>query len=662
MSLAAKDAQTLFMEGMSFESSLNIFEARDHFAEAVNKAPNNTGYQEHYAWFLNEYGFSEEAETAFLQLIKATPTDSVYHGLGWNQLAVGHMRESLDTYRHVFLDTPQKTSETLEITAIRRRLSDENNTKISELQIRLSQSKNDLFAKKELFRTYAYQGMWVDAERIGKQIRNEVPHDTHFNWEFARMLYWSQQFERADIEFAAMASIHPDNAFILWEWAKVQSARNKFKEARGNLETALKLAPGTPEIVKDLAELYARQGNDRESLLLAQSLYLVRARHLTASLTEARCYHFMGDYHNALIRYNRILEKYPANIEALWGVAEISINCGRIAETMSAISRFESINKNDPRLYILREKLKSIKIPQMVIQTDLYGNSNKYSRLNSGFSTKWMFWPGLLTSTGYTFSRFSESGYTPVTRQSLFIQTEKKFPKIISVTGVLEENIYDNQQNHLNVRLSAESVPNQSNVVKLSYDHIDIIDIEPSFGNQLYNPVVSIGAVKLKITTNDYSVYMHSEPLKEVAFWGKFIYGEYSDGNRKLSTVIGADYSTPLFPALTLSYSFFYLDYSKMAPEGAYYDPSNFLSHAVGVAYRNKSGFWNYGGEWQVNYLQRSNGVGDTLSGFAGLALGDAQELRSEARYFYQNKGENRNSTSGHFSAQQILLSYVLHF
>jgi len=661
-SAATENANTLFMKGMSLEASLQTFAARSCFAEAIQMEPDNTGYQEHNAWFLNEYGFSEEAEKAFLSLAKIKLTDTIYRGLAWNQLSVGHLTESIVTYRRVISDISPTILESQALTEIRHRLSDENNAKIASLLVHLSQSPSDISTQQELFQTYIYQGLWDDAFRIGKQIRSENPNDLHFKWEFARTLFWGNRLEQADSEFASIVATHPGNPFILWEWAKVQLARNKLKKAENNLETALRLAPATPEIIRDLAELYARLGYSNKSLNLVQLLLQNKERSLTVALTEARCNHFLGSRDKAQQLYQQILAKYPANQEALYGRAEISVKAGSVYDATSSLRLLEVINNHDPRIHELREILKASNPPRIALQTDWYGNSNNFSRFSSGYDFKRSLWTDLLVGTGYTFSKFSQSGFNTINRQSIFVQAEKRIQPFLTIAGRLDGNFYDNRQNHLNLRLSTIVALNPSGVVKLGYDHIDIIDTEPVFGNQFYNPVVSIGAARLKLTTNDYSAYLRQTIVKELALWGKLTYGDYSDNNLKVSSVIGVDYSPVMFPSLKAYYSYFYLNYSHKAPENAYFDPSNFSAHTIGMAYHLKFHRFGYGGEWSLNYLQRSGGIGNTISAFTDFDITDIQGIHCEAKYFYQNRGENRDSFSGHYSAQQILLSYFILF
>ncbi|GFE61250.1 tetratricopeptide repeat protein [Geobacter sp. AOG2] len=662
LSAATENANKLFMKGLSLEASLQTFEARNYFAEAIHEEPDNSGYREHNAWFLNEYGFSEEAEKAFLNLTRIKSTDIIYQGLGWNQLAVGHLTDSIATYRRVFPDISTTMLESQALAEIRHRLSDDNTTKITNLLIHLSHSPSDISAQQELFRTYAYQGLWNDAFRIGQQIRNEVPNDFHFHWEFARALFWSNQLEQADSEFALMVVSHPDNAFILWEWAKVQLARNKLKEAGNNLETALRLAPTTPEIIRDLAELYARLGYSKKSLNLAQQLLQNKERPLAATLTEARCKHFLGSFAEAQQQYKQILAIYPTNNEALWGLTEVSAKTGSAYDAASAITVLKNIDRDDPRIHALREFLKTSNAPRITVQTDWYSNSNKYSRFNIGFDFEGSPWSGLLASTGYTFSSFSQSDFNTINRQSVFAQAEKKILRFLSIAGRLDGNFYDNQQNHLNLSLSTTFLLTSSGVVKLSYDHIDLIDTEPAFGNQFYNPIVSIGAVRLKLTTNGYSAYLRQGIAKELALWGKLTYGDYSDNNHKLSSVIGIDYSPVIFPNIKAFYSYFFLDYSHEAPEHAYFDPSNLSAHTIGVSYDIKSDYFSYGAKWSLNYLQRSGGLSNTISAFTDMHITDLQRVRCDAKFFYQNRGENRDSFSGYYSAQQFLLSYSILF
>lgn len=664
-----ENATALFSDALNLEKSLQVFSARRLFADALASAPDNIGYQEHNAWFLNEHGFSEEAEAAFLRLSKIKPSEDVYRGLGWNELSNGRYSAAIESYNHIYPGISTKYTKPQAIVEIRRNLNNENTLKTSKLILQLSQDPSDINARKELFRMYANQGKWESAKTLGKQIRNLAPDDLHFQWEFARMLYWGGDLEHANAEFTLLTTILPNNPFIIWELSKVQFAQSKYEDARKNLELALSLAPDTSEIIKDLAELNALNGDEIKAIALVKLLTNINKQPLITLLTEARCYHFLGKHDTAASRYRKILSIYPENIEALWGLAETALNTGSTDESAKIVTNWESIKPDDSRLKSIKAKLKNINSPKFSIIADVYSNSNKYLRINSGIALEKLMLPDQPIRIGYNFSLFRQRGFNDINRHSVFLQTEKQL-KLINLNARIDGNFYDNQNNQINVRASATLIPDSSRLVKLSYDHIDIIDTEQIFGNQLYNYVVSIGSVALNLTTNDYSIYLKQSFLKEFDLWAKLTYGIYSDENRKLGVVTGFDYNPKAIPGLKAYYSYFYLDYERPAviyitekrSESAYFDPSHLSVHTTGASYQKKLENFTYGGDLSLSYLPCNSGIGYTIAGFIGLNITDSQKLRCEARYFYQNRGENRQSSSGHFSAEHILLAYEIIF
>jgi hypothetical protein len=70
----------------------------------------------------------------------------------------------------------------------------------------------------------------------------------------------------------------------------------------------------------------------------------------------------------------------------------------------------------------------------------------------------------------------------------------------------------------------------------------------------------------------------------ELMLWGSAALGSYSDGNEKLTYVLGVDYRISETPFLHVHYSFFFLDYQDPVPtyrEGeasvaAYFDADDF--------------------------------------------------------------------------------------
>ena len=150
---------------------------------------------------------------------------------------------------------------------------------------------------------------------------------------------------------------------------------------------------------------------------------------------------------------------------------------------------------------------------------------------------------------------------------------------------------------------------------ELSFRHFDIIDTVLPFNNIIYSYVVTIGSLDRDIKSDDYKFYLLYAPVPKVSFAGEFIYGDYSDSNRKHSLMFEAGYQVLDSPYLRTAYNYFYLDIKDPAPltgsgdhvESAYWDPVNFETHTLRLEYRQDySEHLSFGAEGALSYSPKS--------------------------------------------------------
>jgi hypothetical protein len=183
--------------------------------------------------------------------------------------------------------------------------------------------------------------------------------------------------------------------------------------------------------------------------------------------------------------------------------------------------------------------------------------------------------------------------------------------------------------------------------------------------------VVTIGAVGRNIKTDDYSLYLLIEPLSKLYFSGKGTWGDYSDGNRKLSALLETGYHFMSKPYVRASYNYFYLDYQDPGPvytgrtlsETAYYDPINFETHTLKLELKHYlSKAVSFGVEGTISYIPKSSGIAHSVFCFGALQFHNHHKLQLDTRWFYQNKGVDRYGVSGYFRAVNMILSYQYKF
>lgn len=656
----------VFSSGLKLEENVHLFEAMDRFREATELSPDNKGYLEHLAWLASNYGFTEEATTAFTRLLTLVDTkENSYRGLAWNEKQLGRYDASLAAYRQAIPAPMPTSSYRASFDHISQVLHEENEQKITTLLSSLAVKPGDVTLRKELFRTYVSQGELAKAVAVGQEVVQEYPLDLPFRFDWARTLFWHGEKERAEKELLLLVDASGGSSYVLYELGKVQNAMGKREEAQKSLERSLSAYPEAALTRKELAEVLAVRGKGKEAAVMAQSIEPKQNQVLTSQLAKARSYHFSGSLPEAREIYRAILAAYPQNPDAIWGMVETSVYTGRPGDADRLIETWKTLPP-DSRLAEQEKLLASFTSPRVSLMGDYYSNSGDFSQANGG-ATATLFRYETLWALGYYFSSLHQSGFSTITRNGLFLEGERRLTDSVRVGARLGGNIYDNNHETMNGRLSLYLDPAKNVDIALNIQRSDIIDTELPFRNAIYNYVVTIGAVGEAVQTWDYSLYAHATPLPNLDLAGKILHGDYSDGNDKFSLMADVAYTLMRAPMLKVGYNYFYLDYRKPASvyrEGsnaisAYYDPTNFEVHTLYTQFSQGLGtHFRYGVEERLSFIPKSDGVANGLFGFLEYNLTEHDLIRLDARYFTQNHGVSRTGESGNFHAENIVLSY----
>jgi tetratricopeptide (TPR) repeat protein len=672
LSASEQDTYEIFKQGLSFEKELYMFEAKDLFKKAIALEPGNKGYMEHYAWMLNNNGFHEEAADVFIKLIPLSEEKtSAYQGLGWNNRVIGRLSESIAAYQQIYtLQTPDSVYLPLVFNEIDRNLYHENEVKKSMLEKKLLENPSHTELKKELFQVYISQDKLSQAILLAESIIKTHPEDREFYLKYARALSWHNKKDEAEASLKKLLETTPDNAFLYFELGRLFHQTNQLEKAQNALETSLTLYPSSIMTKKELAEVLAKTGRHKEALALALNITYTDGEKLDSLLTKARVFHFISRLDDARMIYQQILQDYPYNTDALWGLAETSIYTGDFESAQSAIKTYEKATPDNRSLH-LQDLFTHYVSPEIELKTEYYSNSSDFTRINEGIDAECYAGYGARLNIGYYASHFKQDGFKNFSRQSLVAKGVKQISETTSISGSLGGNFYNNHTNNLNARASLYLKPAKALKTALSYEHIDIIDTENPFGNSIYNYVVTIGAVGRNIKTDDYSLYLLIEPLSKLYFSGKGTWGDYSDGNRKLSALLETGYLFMSKPYVRASYNYFYLDYQDPGPvytgrtlsETAYYDPINFETHTLRLELKHYlSKAVSFGVEGTISYIPKSSGIAHSVFCFGALQFHNHHKLQLDTRWFYQNKGVDRYGVSGYFRAVNMILSYQYKF
>ena len=671
---ANPEAYKIFHQGLELEQQLQIFEARDRFRHAITMDPGkngygNSGYMTHYAWFLSRNGFNEEAASVFARLLPMVEDkEDVYRGLGWNLKVIGRLQTSLNAYRKVFsLKSQDLRAAFQEIDTI---LNIEHMRKVQAIKLKLSECPLNITLKKALFNTYVDQGEFENAIRTAEEIQKEDTLDKQMHLQFARALFWQGNMRRAETEYRKLIADSPDNAFLYFELALVLDADGRADETQEALKTSLRIYPDSVMSRKKLAEVLAKSGSGNEAASLAATIMPVGDDRLTGLMARARVFHFSGRLEEARATYKTVLNEYPYNGDALWGLTETSVYTGNYKDSMETLAIWDDALPDD-RLKIQEQLLDQYVFPVAGLKVEYYTNSSDFTRSNAGVDYSSYIGADSRLDVGYYCSRFKQDGFDDVFRHSLFVESEMRVSEHFQLAGRLAGKFYDNDNDNLNGKLSTYIKPSRKVTAALTYKHLDIIDTELPFGNTIYNYVVTIGAVGLDVKTDDYSLYLLYNPVPRISFAGEFVYGDYSDGNQKRSLMLETGYVLSDIPYLRAAYNYFYLDFQDPAPlftektrtESAYYDPIDFETHTLRLEFRHNYGkSFSSGAEGAASYIPDSEGISRSVFAFAAFRFDDHSALRFDARWFYQNRGVDRIGETGHFRARNFILSLEYRF
>lgn len=645
-------AYETFKQGLKLEQELKIFEARDTFREAIAMDPLTPGYLDHYGWFLHYHGFSEEVVAVFKKTLPlAEDKQSITEGLAWNLKVIGQQNPS-----------STKTAPVPE---------DSYLEKIRLLRLEISESPNPAPLQKKLFYIYSDHNKFDNAIQTAEDLRSRNALDKLTQLQLARVLFWNGNKHQSEIEYRKLIKGSPNSAFLHYELAGILDANGKLDEALKTLEKSLSIYPDAPLVKKRLAEVLAQLGRGNEALNVASSIDTAEYSRLTGLLARARALHFSGQLKDAQEAYQVVINEYPYNSDALWGMTETSIYTGRLKSARAAIAKWEESGP-DPRREKQKELLALSSSTILETQAEYYSNSSDFTREIYGIDYSFNAGADLQLRTGYSHSDFAQIGFEDATRETLFVQGKQPVSEQVQFSGRLEVNEYDNNNTNINGNIAIQFHHLNTFISEIKYRHFDTIDTVLSFNNILNSYVVTIGSLWLDIQSDDYSLYLLYNPHPRVSLAGEFIHGEYSDGNTKHSLWLEAGYQIRYKPDIRVAYNYFYLDFKNPADiftqgsqsESAYWDPINFDTHTLRLEYSddyNKR--LSYGGKTALSYSPKSQGTSMTLSIFGSYKIRNRVSLRVDARWFDSNKGIDRaGSETGPWWANSYNISLQYRF
>lgn len=660
---ATSIAYKSYLEGVKYEQTLYAFEARSAFQNALTLDPKNPGYLTHNAWFLHQFGFMEQATAAFRKAIKHPQGTNMYQGLAWDEFYLGNLAASLSDFKHFYSSRWLNSNYTNAFIEVPLLANEENNAKIYEIKQKLLRDPNNFVLKKDLFHNYIYHNEFANAIVIGRTLMANKETDDFTRLEFARLLFKKKKYDEAAIQYQQLMQKFPRNAFITYEWGSKLVKIRQYDAAYKIFNQSLDYYP-SPEAKEALAKLEAQKGNCDPALHLLSD---ISDKHSTGYLLGmGDVYRKCGQYLRANTYYQKVLENYPYNSDALWGVLSSTAAAHKYEGNRVAYDRWQEVF-NWERPFLESQLVNYYQSPMIPISADYYDSSVTFRRQDAGAAYDFYAWANTRLNVLDAFSGFQQNGFNSVYRNMVQLQGSKLFSEHWQLFGGVSDKAYSNGFNNINGSAALQYSWSETMNATFTYNHSDIIDTEPPFSIQIYNYIVAIGAVGLNIHTDDYIGTMYYQPTQNLSLWGRGIYGKYSDGNNKTQGSFEANYKLIKIPEVRLIYDFFYLNYSNPAPiftqnhhsQSAYYDPLNFQVHTGKLRIEHYfTSKLHMGIEDGVSFFPQNSGYGNAVAGYMDYKIITHLGMRLAGQYYYQNDSVFRtNLNGGYFWARSVSLS-----
>lgn len=685
--LAAEESR----RGKDLEKAFEIFKAKSALQTSVAIEPANKGYREQYAWFLQLYGFTEEAVEQFYALSALTKTceeqRTLYQILGWDLRSLGKLDDSLYFFQHVYHILPYSTIKD-QYAQVLDQLSIENAAKEAALLDELRCNGHHLELQKKLFELYAYARKVRKAAALAKKILACYPEEYVVHFMYAQMLFQTEYYGRAIEQYQLLIAKLPDSAFLYYRLGEAYEKHGCLHAALLAYEKANQL-DWHPYLLRAMARVLAIKGCCCPSAEVAAQIVVAENDHLTKELSLAETDLLCRYPQRAAERYKEILKDDAYHPAAVFGLLKSSTYTHNHFDARLAYERWSTIHFQES----LQEQLALYYRPAEILALfEIFSNRNKFLTTSSGLTWSSYLPCNMRLNEGYLYSRYSQPHFTTINRNALFVQASKLFSDMYELRARVVGNFYDRIQfsrtdpasgiiialpsrwhakNVFNYYLNIKCKAQPNFTANLGHAYYDVIDTEAPFGNPIYNYSNQIGAVALNIKTRDYNFSFFYTYNERLSLFAKMVYGTYSDKNTKQTRSLKLNYLLANYPETNISYNYFFLNFRCPAPifsengffESAYYDPKNFEVHALMLStQRDYMPNLRLGAEFAGLFFPKANAIGGSAFVFGYYKFSQQLAVRLDLRYFYQSRSVLRNSLGRAYHAESANVELIYGF
>lgn len=669
-------AKKAFEDAQKFAKYLRVFEANRAFEASLKWDSENINYRENYAWHLHTFLFLPEALTQFEILLPYESEKTPYYEvLGWDNRRVGRLNQSICAFSNIY-NFRQFPALSDTFTIINKLYRNVYLAKINALwnSMACADEIEAFEIKKKLFDYYYYIGDMKNAESLALTILMKDQAEYLVHYRYASLLYEKKKYAEAVIQFQLLLEKLPCNAFLYMSLGQVYEDMGCTTFAKMAYQTAVTLDKN-PKTERAYARILSKLGDCCEAIALSDQIVVEKPSLLTKTLSASEVSLNCGNEEYAANVYRSILEEYPYNQEALWGLLKSSTYTRNSNDALLSYRRWPTIWFDKPIQNLL---VNYYRPPEITLPFEFFHDSTTFRRASLGLDYDFYLLRDIRFCAGAYYTQFGQNHFDTIDRMSAYICSNALLNKYWEFNWTLIENCYKNLQydsknaSSLKQKLYSKAVTNcrfhliyhclPEFSADINYGYYDVVDTVPPFNNPIYNYSNQIGAASLNIRTSDWGLLLNYTRDKVYCF-ANFIYGRYSDGNTRITDSFRAGYRFWDVPDTHIYYSYFYLNFKKPSilfsqngfTENAYYDPKNLEIHSIGCETKyDITRRLQVRGELALLYLPKCRNFAYSGYGYFNYQFTDRWSSGLALRYYYENQGISRTGLTGYYHAESV--------
>jgi tetratricopeptide (TPR) repeat protein len=182
----------------------------------------------------------------------------------------------------------------------------------------------------------------------------EMPKDEYGLMEEAMISLEEDKFEEALDHLNTITKNNPDNEEAWFNKAEIFATMGKNKEAVNSYQRALELNPKNPKAWMEHANLLMQEGFPMEAIRSLRRFLELDPKNSQYLRERAEAFSYAGDYGNAILCYNSILQVRSEDVDALVGLGDAMLNLSDVEEADKFFQQAIRLAPSDERAWCKR--------------------------------------------------------------------------------------------------------------------------------------------------------------------------------------------------------------------------------------------------------------------------------------------------------------------